>query len=132
MTDEERAALKDELKGLSDAQAAIEAASKPFDDALRAIEQVRDALLERHGVEIAGECETCERLLFAGDKGHVCGDGPVLCEDCSPTYADLQKQLLERSQSGGFSEDDLQEQRDSLAAYLSAGGDPGAKIVHTL
>lgn len=39
--------------------------------------------------EIAGHCEACSRLLFVGDLGHQCHDGPTLCEEHAPTWSQL-------------------------------------------
>lgn len=90
MTDEQGEALQERLKELDAAGSAILDARKPFDDALRAVDQVREGLYADAGLEPLDEiCETCERHLFVGDLGHRCADGPVLCEECSPTWNEL-------------------------------------------
>lgn len=38
-----------------------------------------------------GQCEGCSKQLRTGDKAHICNDGPILCEECAPTFGELQQ-----------------------------------------
>lgn len=89
-----REKLKDQLKELEAAEAAIAAARKPFDTAMTAIDTIRESLLLEHDVDIADTCEGCDKLLFVGELGHRCADGPTLCEACAPTWSDLLAQYI--------------------------------------
>lgn len=107
MTPDQREKLQERIKSL-DAQADnIRAAMKPFEDrvkpfqeALYAIEAVKEGLVEDAGVEVVGNCESCELILFAGDLGHRCADGPILCAACSPTWKDLLDQYTAEGAAG--------------------------------
>lgn len=128
MTDEERTALQEQLVELDKASGQIGDAMQPFRDALAAIDGVREALLTRHNVEIAGQCEGCERLLFVGDMGHRCEDGPMLCAECSPIYADVLKQARERLGEG---DQDVADTVTALEQRL-ADGSIDDKALHEL
>lgn len=95
LTEEAREQLHEQLKALDAAAEPILKAREPYNVALAAIDSVRDSLIGAAGVEPLEYCEGCSRLLIAGDLGHRCADGPVLCEACSPTFADLLKQYSE-------------------------------------
>lgn len=120
MDDAVRGRIKDALSELDSAENAVRAARAPFDAAIMAVETARDSLLTHHAVEIAGTCESCSRLLFVGDKGFRCDDGPVLCEKCGPTYGDVEQQW----DPVGAAEDPerFAAFRDALRAHLIAGG----------
>lgn len=101
------------------------------DAAIMAIEAVRDALLERHAVEIAGTCEGCERLLFVGEQGHYTeDDGCTLCVECSPTWGDIKRQWDEP----GVRDDPEARAAfyDAYNAHIANGGDATASVTHEL
>jgi len=93
ITEEEREALVSRLAELRKAEEAIDKVRQPLTDAIREIEAVRQALLDRHQLEIVGNCEGCGKLLFSGELGHVCRDGPKLCEACAPSFVDAKQNL---------------------------------------
>ncbi len=47
-------------------------------------------------------CEGCDKVLSEGTLGHRCADGPVLCEACSPTWADVLEQYKTTDPDGDF------------------------------
>lgn len=129
MQDDERVKLAEELGALSKAQESIRAARKPFDDAIAAIEEVYENLLYKHEVEIAGSCEGCDRLLFVGEMGHRCEDGPLLCEEHAPTYGDVKRQWEEKDDADP---DERQDAINAAETHVAAGGSLGDKVLHDL
>lgn len=143
MADREKA--RADLARLQRRDAEIAALRLPFDDAHAAqvapmvrmaelVEAEREAILEQLGdeVEIVGTCEGCDKLLLTGDQGHRCEDGPILCEACSPTYADALKWFKEANPDA-FA--DPEEHSDGLAhvqGFLDRGGDPATKLAGPL
>lgn len=113
--------LKPLLEALTDAESKIQEAKHPFMLALEAIDLVRSELLDGHP-EVVGECEGCDTLLFEGDKGHRCDDGPLLCEACSPTYGDSLTQLRECLADKDIGDDDRAEWESSIAHIEAAIG----------
>jgi hypothetical protein len=71
LTEEEREALVEQLEGLYEAIARIENARAPFDKAITALDEIKETLLEKHGVDVGGRCEGCAEILFSGDMVHV-------------------------------------------------------------
>lgn len=120
ITDEVRASIAEQMKALDDAGAEISKLIEPLRRASDGIEAARILLLDSHGVEIADTCEGCSKILFVGEMGHVCGDGPTLCEACSPTWADCLTQLSEPSDD---SEDEAERQESikAVQAQIDAG-----------
>lgn len=58
-------------------------------------------LLRKHKLEyIEEDCEVCGKMLFEGDMGFRYEDGPALCADHAPTFADCLRELLD----AGFGE----------------------------
>lgn len=95
-TDEARERLKEKLDAIDKAREPISTLMKPLREAMEAIDALHDAAVEEAGVELLDEiCEGCSRLLIVGDLGHRAADGPVMCEACSPTYADVLAQYEE-------------------------------------
>lgn len=47
------------------------------------------------GKEAIGHCEGCDKPLFDGDKVLDWLDGPMTCEECSPTPQELKEQEAE-------------------------------------
>lgn len=115
LTDTQREVLHARLKSLDEAEAKIAAARKPFDEAIAAIEMVRDGLMEEAGaVEIAGTCETCDRLIFEGEQGFTYEDGPTFCADHAPTWTNMLAMALESKP------EDYDEPEDREAAIAHA------------
>lgn len=128
MTPEDREKLEEELKGLDAAEAAIRAAMKPFDDALRAVETLRENLLERHDADRVGTCETCGKTLFEGDLGYSYSDGEVkLCAEHAPTYGDW-KRTTEDEPEAYESAGHLAEAKEQIHDHLAAGGSLDDKV----
>ncbi|HZQ01382.1 MAG TPA: hypothetical protein VFB13_17690 [Reyranella sp.] len=115
-------------------QAKLEAVSKQMEP-LRTVERDLqgeiEALFEKHGVAFAGHCEFCDRLLFAGERGHYDREGAILCEPCAPTYGDWQQQL--DGEKLPFDDpDDEADGRAAIAAHLAAGGSLDDKMLDEL
>lgn len=130
ISDELRATLSTELDRLDREEHAIKETQKPTRDRLEAIEAAREALLEPHGLAIAGCCEFCDKRLFAGELGCADREGVVLCEACSPTYGDMQGAVTR----GEY--DDEPEDKEAIeteiAAHIAGGGALTDKTVREL
>lgn len=119
ITEAERESIKAQLAELDAAQEAIRKARKPFDDAVMAVEGVREALLERYEAETAGTCATCGKLLFTGEKGYRDED-VVQCAEHAPTFADWQANI--EAGPDAFEDAEVyQQSAEALAKHLSAG-----------
>ena len=130
MDEATRDELDEQIKELDEAMGKIEAARKPYDDALSAIYGVREALLEKHEVDIAGNCETCTALLFVGGQGHRSNEGEILfCADCSPTWNDIQAQWDE---AADHDPDDMSGYLEAKQAHLDGGGRLTDKVLFEL
>lgn len=81
--------------------------------------------------ETAGRCESCNRVLKAGDLGHRDPDGVVTCEEHSPTWADAKEQY-EASTPDDY--DDPEDHARGLARATQevAEGNGAGKIVFPL
>ena len=124
-----RKRIQEGVAAMEEAIAAIQKAADPFLTAIQAIEGCRDKMLDDEGVEIVGHCEHCNTILFVGDKGLHCEDGPVLCEEHSPTWGDARAQWAE-----GGGNDDAELKADFMARYeahIAAGGKDTDTFVHT-
>jgi hypothetical protein len=130
--DKTRRSIQEQFKALDAARAAIELAMKPFRDAEAEILVARELLLEHYEIEIAGTCESCDKLLFVGEQGHRDDEGVMLCAEDSPTWADAAHSWQEALQH----DDDDPERRQAfdraLAAHLAAGGSRDDKLTHAL
>lgn len=134
MSMNERAVLKTSLDNLDAAQQQIEKAMEPFRSAMAAIETIRDDLLTTHDVEVAGECEGCGKLLFAGEMGLRCNDGPILCEECAPTWEEAK--FTHAGDAAIGEDDEMRESREYFnsryAEHIAAGGSPDDKMMGAL
>jgi hypothetical protein len=135
-TDEQREALKEKLAAIDDARAPIRALMEPLKKAMAAIDGLHDLAVEEAGVELLGEiCEGCDRMLVVGDLGHRAADGPVMCEACSPTYADVLAQYEETEDRASLlvdldlTEEELAGQIASLKAIVAAGDGDKKNVV---
>lgn len=82
------------------------------------------------------QCEGCSKDLFEGDRAHYCSDGPVLCEDCAPTWADIAHEYDEAEARGEFEDlfddpDMARLSRETVNARI-ADGDADKKHVWPL
>lgn len=74
-------------------------------------------------------CETCSKPLGSGDLVHRCDDGPVLCEECAPTYNDIRREYDAAKAEGRFEtmfqfpEDAAENDRDLDAVIAAGDGD---------
>lgn len=130
-----RKGLQEQLGRLANAEDLLRKAMAPFVQARDALDDAREMLLMDHDADIAGTCE-CGRLLFEGELGHRCDDGPILCEDCAPTWDDMRRQYHEAKARGDFvdSFEGEQEARDADLAVDShiAAGDGDKRLVWPL
>ena len=115
--------------------ALIEKQIAPLKEAISVIEERRDAILEKFGIDVPydelEQCEGCSAMILPTDKVHRCSDGPVLCEDCAPTWNDMKGQLEERisdlranpdaADEDGDSEESLAIAMQSCVAHIEAG-----------
>lgn len=84
------------------------------------IEEIEDAC-----DGLLGVCEGCSNPIWEGEKVYSYDDGPMMCEACAPTYADM---LADRE--GWFSYDADGEQvpmtaekaKEICDAHIAAGG----------
>lgn len=126
MTDDEREKLKERLDALDKASGKILEARKPFDEALNAIDDVREGLLAEHDADVLGTCEHCMRLMFEGELGFRYEDGPIMCEACAPTWSDLKVEQDELIVSGNFEDsyedaEAAKDARESVLGHIEAG-----------
>ena len=68
-------------------------------------------------------CESCEKSLAEGDLGHRCADGPVLCEECSPTWSDVLQQYVDAAgePTSDRTPEELAEDQAAAQAQVDAG-----------
>lgn len=121
MTPDERAHLIEELQSLDTAMAGLEAARKPFDEAISALYEAKEFLLEKHHADIAGRCETCMDPIFVGDLGHHDGEH-FFCEDCSPTWADTQEHAITSASEDWEDPDGRARCLAAIDAHIARGG----------
>ena len=68
-----------------------------------------------------GCCEGCDKMLFVGDVGLRCDDGPLLCAEHAPSWGDAKHQWDADEQL----DDDPERRAAFMAAYdahIAAGG----------
>lgn len=124
-----RKRIQENFAAMEEAIAAMQKAADPFLTAIQAIEGCRDKMLDDEGVEVAGHCEHCGTILFVGDKGLRCDDGPLLCEEHSPTWGDARAQWSEADKN-----EDPERHADFMARYeahIASGGKDTDTLVHT-
>lgn len=73
--------------------------------------------------DFLGRCEGCGAMLFVGDRGLRCDDGPWLCADHCPTWAGAKKQW-EAGENLDEDEERREDFNEAYAAHLAAGGLP--------
>lgn len=81
-------------------------------------------LLRQHKlVYLEEDCEVCGKMLFEGDMGFRYEDGPALCADHAPTFADCLRELLDAGFGEGTELDyeDAEDQRNFLNARIAEG-----------
>lgn len=94
---------------------------RPFIEYEKALDQEQELLLDAAGDDIAGHCEGCSTIILGGDRYTSCTDGPILCLECSPTWAESAEHM--RSYTCGHPDDDA-ERLKSIAhaeAQIAAG-----------
>ena len=76
ISSETRAAIKAKFLEFETSIARIEETARPFREALKPflnqlheLYAAREVFFDEHGVEVAGKCEHCEKLLFVGEPG---------------------------------------------------------------
>lgn len=121
------------LRAAADALALLRKAvpeDQGFPTEPKACDEALDALIDGFPEDAAGQCESCDRMLIVGEKGHPCVDGVGLCANCAPSWADVKRQWDE-----GRDEQDDGERQDFLDAYakhIEGGGKPEDVVLYTL
>lgn len=144
LTEAERTALDNQLHALKRLEDAVDAARKPIERLLKPLGEVqleideqREVLLERAGVEVVGRCETCLKLLIVGDKGNRPYSDEteiVYCAEHAMTFGNL-KAHWERSDPTNDDGDEAEQRIDELALvenHVARGGALTDKITETL
>jgi hypothetical protein len=131
ITDAQRAELQRDLQVIDaeldplerDRSIALRQAAEPFEVRIEELNAERELLLERYGVEVAGSCDHCKRLLLHGDKGHSVADDPGImwCESCAPTWADMWQQYEDLTPEAFEDPDDYQIAVNTIRSHLDAG-----------
>jgi hypothetical protein len=125
-TDDKRAELQLQLTAIDRVIEGIEKQKEPFDRSIAQLLTLKEEIVANAaGAEIHGTCE-CGRILFYGEKAHTCEDGPLLCEDCAPTWNDLRQQYDADKELGGFVEsfdtpEDAARADRTVDAHIAAG-----------
>ena len=128
--------FRDLFKEIKEAEELLYKAEEPFRLAGRAIQTVKDALME--AAEVEGEmmtCEFCSTPLFEGDQGHHFKEEGVVCAECAPDFADLKKQSEEILADPNACDDAKSDAQDTLAFvsdHIDNGGAIEDKVLHTL
>ncbi len=130
MDEQARMALQEQLDALEAAQRALDEVMRPFLEAQSRIINARELLIEQHGAEIAGRCETCNRVLFTGEQGHQCEDGPLLCAEHAPTWGDFKRMIAEGAKH--LEQDQVDAIAKTIAEREAAGGSLDDKVLYTL
>lgn len=136
LTDAERETLQQRLDTIEAAQEKIADAMKPLRTADQALQEVYDSLTG-HLPDIQGKCESCNRLLFEGEQGFRYTDGPILCAEHAPTWADIRSETQEVAEAadGDTVDDDALADRTAVLAQCAereAAGTLNDKCLHTL
>jgi hypothetical protein len=81
--------------------------------------------------DYVGNCEGCDKMLFVGDVGLRCDDGPVLCAEHAPTWAEAKTQW-----DAGENFDKIDSERhvafmESYNKHIAEGGSVDDKFTHT-
>lgn len=79
-------------KAIEEQAAPIRAQLEPYKQKIAAPGEEELNLLDPHG-NLLGRCESCNALIFAGDKGWRYEEGPMFCSEHSPTYGDLLEEI---------------------------------------
>jgi hypothetical protein len=131
MDEQARSALREQLDELAAAEEKLYAARKPFDDAIFAIDNVRESLLERHDADLCGRCEGCADIILKGDKAHI-GEDVSLCEACAPTYRECKTSWEEAMARDDCDEADAKEVFAAFERHVANGGSLDDKNVYTV
>lgn len=130
LDDDTREFIRNQLESLDKAEADICAARKPYDDAIRYVEETREGLLDRYGLILAFKCISCCALVFEGEQGFHYADEGSLCADCAPTWGELAKELEEQvDPDDEDSTQNLEAFRANLKAHVEAGGSADDKYL---
>lgn len=81
--------------------------------------------------DVRGQCEGCLNLVLYGDQGHQSEDGCILCEECSPSWADIKRQWDDDNRE----EEEAGDRARFMEAYqghIQGGGSPDDKVLYTL
>lgn len=115
------------------------AALAPLIDQEAAIDDEREAFLESEGVEVAGTCDTCGRLLFAGERGSQPWEDESLityCAEHAMTYGDLKRHWSVENPPRDDEDPDDAEHRETVlkwvADHVAGGGSLDDKVTTVL
>lgn len=142
ITDEQRKAIASRLNEFAveeriveEAAAPIRAQLAPFIKETERIDDARTEYLAGLGVDIAGTCQRCGRLLFEGDKGgrpYIDERDAVYCWEHAMTYGDLRAGWQDRDPD----DDEYAENRaaalELVEAHVASGGNLFDPILETL
>jgi hypothetical protein len=132
--DELRAALSAIDAELAAAEAAAEparAALKPFQDAIYAIEDRREVLLEDNFAAIYGRCDDCGTVIFEGDLAFPASDevGPW-CSKCAPTLGDVLENNEAAISAGDDDDGRLTQSVEAIRSRIANGESPDDKVLY--
>jgi len=95
--------------------------------AIERMEEIADALPEHHG-----DCLGCSAPIFEGDAYSPDVSGDILCEECSPTYADMVASpghFMHVDDEGEDAPMTAEQARAIADAHVAAGGSLDDKMV---
>lgn len=103
------------------------AALKPFQDEIDRSREARELYLDGLGVEVAGTCETCGKLLFCGEPGQRPFDDDseiIVCAEHGMTYGNLRSHWQEDwvDESDSYHVEGRAAALKAVDDHLAAGG----------
>lgn len=122
ISDDKRSELQRRIQALDESIEEIEKLRAPYDKAIQALATIREEIIDADaGKEIADTCEGCSKLLFVGELGHRCEDGPTLCEACAPTWSDMKQQYTDDALKPEDRHETYDEDLAAIDAHIAAG-----------
>lgn len=100
MTDEDRRAKLRQIFELLE-QLDLGLPMDQFEAESVAVERATEALKDGFDQDYVSTCEGCSDIILAGDQGHRCLDGELLCKACTPSWDDVKSQWDEGRDGDG-------------------------------